>query len=86
MTSTQRYRTNPEYRERVILNVKARHAQHKHDPTYRKLVNVRKKIWDRRDSIERFQDRIASAERDLFSLIRKRDRLAQKWKEKQRAR
>ncbi len=86
MTHRERYRNNPAYREHHIATVKARHAEHKADPTYRQLCSVRKRICDRRDSIERFLNRISALERDLFSLIRKRDRLAQKWKEKRRTR
>ncbi len=86
MTHRERYRNNPEYRERQLARVKARHAENKQDPTYRRLLQIRKKICDRRYSIERFQNRIVELERNLFSLIRKRDQLSQMWKEKRRNR
>jgi hypothetical protein len=81
MTYKQKlYCSNPEYRERCIARVKLRHEQRRTNPAYARLVAVRKKICDRRDSIERFLNRITGLEKDLMKLIAERDRLAARLK------
>lgn len=69
------YRTNPEYRERQIARVRSRHQQRVSDPTYKRLVHVRKTIVQVRDSIDSFLLKTAKRERDLIRLINERDAL-----------
>lgn len=78
----QLYKANPEYRQRCISRSQAYHAARRGDPDYRRLMAVRKKICDRRDSIAKFLDRITKLEKDLFKLIAERDRLAAMLKRK----
>jgi hypothetical protein len=74
------YRSNPEYRQRCIANSKAYHAARAGNPVYARLVAIRKKIVERRDSIEIFLNRITRLEKDLIKLVAERDHLAARLK------
>jgi hypothetical protein len=52
------YRTQPAFRARVLASVKRRHERNKADPEYRRLVYLRKRIYERRESIARWLDRV----------------------------
>src|SRR5690348_5194 len=49
-----RYRSDPDYRDRRIAQVKARHRANLASRTYRELVRVRSRIWWQRERIDRW--------------------------------
>jgi hypothetical protein len=69
------YRTQPAFRARVLASVKARHERNKADPEYRRLVYLRKRIYDRRQKIERWLDLVRRAEVRLLIMVRERDEI-----------
>jgi hypothetical protein len=83
MTYKQKlYRQNPEYRQRCIANTRRRHQERLADPVYARLVSVRKKIVDRRDSIDKYLTKITRLEKDLLKLIAERDGLVARTKKR----
>lgn len=81
-----RYRDNPDFRAAVIRAVTNRHnKRYTEDPDYAELVRIRKKIYWRREAIERWSVKIVRIERDLLQLLKRRDVLAQKLREKAKA-
>ena len=85
MWSKTRYAADPEYRTHILKGVKERHEKLKNNPTYHRLCYVRRKITRRRDTIEIYLNKIQKLEKNLINLIKKRDKLALKFKEERNA-
>jgi len=75
MTSTERYRKDPAYRERCIARSTRKHAENMQSATYRKLRKVRVDICNWRTSIEVFQAKIKALRQRIESAIRKKEEL-----------
>jgi hypothetical protein len=70
-----RYRNDPEYRARILANAEKAQRKLRQNPTYRRLMQVRRDIYRVRES---YEARRAHAERlfaRLEALIQERDRL-----------
>jgi hypothetical protein len=74
------YRNNAEFRARTLASVKSRHERDSHDPEYRRLVRLRKRIYATREMIDGWLGKIRRAENRLMVMIRERDDLATKRK------
>ena len=78
VTTNRRYRTDPEFRARVLRDVRQRTERLiRSDPRYKVLFNLRRKVFRLRDSIDYHMRKAGLAERRLMEAISKRDKLAQ---------
>lgn len=80
----RRYRTDADYRAKILARNKAYQDRHQKDPLFKRLTATRKKIYKVRES---YEARLAHA-RQLFlkleRLIKTRGRLEKEWKERKK--
>ncbi len=80
----ERYRTDSVYRQ-SRLDAAQRYAKSiRSDRTRQALIWCRKRIYDKRESIELFLNKIEKLEKDLIHLIKRRDRLVRLIKERKK--
>lgn len=75
MTSTERYRNDPQYRQRCLARAAKNHAANVASPTYRKLIATRKTLWQVRESISTFRRRIKALQQRIDTLNRRKEEL-----------
>jgi hypothetical protein len=80
----QRYRSDESYRRRVIASATAWQRAASRDPKYKRLIAVRKRIVEVRDSYQRWSARAEQRFAQLQRLIVERDRLAAEWRARKR--
>ncbi len=70
-----RYRTDPAFRARIAATEKKRQERLKKDKLYQKLRKYTKLVWERRESIRSYYDKIDKLDRDLARFIKIRDKI-----------
>jgi len=73
VTRKERYRTDPEYRAKVIADVKELHEFNKQLPQYRRLVKCRKQIYNLRRGIEVHLHKVELLERRIFAHLKRKE-------------
>ena len=78
----QYYRNRPEFREHILSRVKERHATNSADPDYRRLVALRKAIYQVRQSYEARVRYVARLDKRLVELATELAKAQKVWKAK----
>ncbi len=80
MTRKERYRTDNEYRLRVLAEVKKNQEINKKNPTWRRLVKCRKQIYSLRESINNHLHKVELLERRVFAHLKRKEILEREYK------
>lgn len=81
----QRYRSDPEYRRKMIESSLRWQREAKQDPIYKRLYRVRQRIVEVRNSYETLSRSAEKRFAQLQKLIEERDLLAEQWHAKREA-
>jgi hypothetical protein len=68
MTSTERYRKDPEYRRRMIDRSRKNHERNLESPTYRRLLKTRYQLYNFRESIRVYREKIEALQKRIFNV------------------
>lgn len=75
MTKTERYRLDPEFRDRCKERTRRNHLTNAGSQTYLKLIAIRKSLWQVEESISNYRAKIAALQSKRWALTVRKEKL-----------